>query len=97
MSIPGGTSATSNESIQTSNGGAADLRRSVCALPEADVVHGAHRVLRCCVPGTPLPTDLSRLRTMLDAHMFGRDKRSVRDDAVRVAWQIDSLQPSPAR
>ncbi len=30
-------------------------------------------------------------RAMLDAYMFGRDRRELRDDAVRVAWQIDSL------
>jgi hypothetical protein len=28
---------------------------------------------------------------MLDAHMFGRDKRASRDDVVEVARQIDRL------
>jgi hypothetical protein len=56
----------------------------------------AHRVLTCFRPGRPLPTELPRLRAMLDAHMFGRDKRALRDDAVRVAWQIDSLGSSQA-
>lgn len=63
----------------------------------ADAVCGAHRVLTGCRPGTSLPTDLAKLRAMLDAHMFGRDSRELRDDAVRVAWQIDSMRPSRER
>jgi hypothetical protein len=54
-------------------------------------------VLTTCLPGAPLPTDLGKLRAMLDAHMFGRDSRKLRDDAVRVAWQIDSMPPSSTR
>jgi len=69
---------------------------AVSGAPRSDAVRAAHRVLAPCLPNTPLPTDLSRLRAMLDAHMFGRDRRSLRDDAVRVAWQIDSLRPPPA-
>ena len=64
---------------------------------QADAVRGAHRVLTCCLPGTSLPTDLAKLRAMLDPHMFGRDRRELRDDAVRVAWQIDSMAPARAR
>jgi hypothetical protein len=33
---------------------------------------------------------------MLDTQMFGRDSRKLRDDAVRVAWQIDSMRQSRA-
>ena len=71
--------------------------KSVPALPQADVVRGAHRVLTVWVPTASLPADLPRLRAMLDAHMFGRDRRALRDDTVRVAWQIDSLHSSHAR
>jgi hypothetical protein len=63
-------------------------------MKERELVLGAHRVLTSCLPGKLLPSELSRLRIMLDAHMFGRDKRALRDDAVRVAWQIDSLLPA---
>ena len=69
---------------------------SPSAAPRADAMRAAHRVLRPCLPNTSLPTDLSKLRVMLDAHMFGRDRRALRDDAVRVAWQIDSLRRPPA-
>lgn len=69
---------------------------SVRRAPRLDAVRGAHRVLASCLPGMPLPTELTRLRAMLDAHMFGRDNRTLRDDAVRVAWQIDSLRLSPS-
>jgi hypothetical protein len=31
---------------------------------------------------------------MLDAHMFGRDKRVHRDDVVQIARQIDRLLPT---
>jgi hypothetical protein len=31
---------------------------------------------------------------MLDAHMFGRDSRVVRDDVVDVARQIDQVLPA---
>jgi hypothetical protein len=46
------------------------------------------------LPGTPLPSELFKVRAMLDAHMFGRDKRTERDDVVRVARQIDSWRAS---
>jgi hypothetical protein len=81
--------ATSNELIEEG--------KSAPAAPHADAVRGAHKILTCCVPNRPLPTDLSKLRAMLDPHMFGRDQRALRDDAVRVARQIDSLRRSPAR
>jgi hypothetical protein len=71
--------------------------RSAEVRGRADAVSGAHRVLMCCRPGTSLPTDLAKLRAMLDAHMFGRDRRELRDDAVRVAWQIDSIHSSRGR
>ena len=75
----------------------AALGRPAYVDSRADAVRGAHRVLACCRPGACLPTDLAKLRAMLDAHMFGRDRRELRDDAVRVAWQIDSMRTSRAR
>lgn len=66
------------------------------AAPKAEAILAARRVLTPCLPNTPLPADLRKLRAMLDAHMFGRDRRELRDDAVRVAWQIDSLHRPPA-
>ena len=71
--------------------------KSVPAAPHGDAIRGAHKVLTCCLPNKSLPTDLPKLRAMLDAHMFGRAQRELRDDAVRVARQIDSLRRSPAR
>ncbi len=67
------------------------------AVPRADAIRGAHRILTVCVPNASLPVDLPKLRAMLDAHMFGRDQRAMRDDAVRVARQIDSLRPAQAQ
>jgi len=64
------------------------------AVPRTEAIRGAHRVLTVCVPNASLPSDLRKLRAMLDAHMFGRDQRAVRDDVVRVARQIDSLRPA---
>jgi hypothetical protein len=55
----------------------------------------AHRVLAHYLPGTPLPDEISRVRIMLDAHMFGRDKRASRDDVVEVARLIDRVRPRP--
>jgi len=81
--------ATSNELMEEG--------KSVPAVAHGDAIRGAHKVLMCCFPNRSLPTDLSKLRAMLDAHMFGRDQRALRDDAVRVARQIDSLRRSPAR
>ena len=46
------------------------------------------------LPGAALPDELSRVRAMLDAHMFGRDNRASRDDVVEVARQIDRLTPA---
>jgi len=46
------------------------------------------------LPGASLPDELSKVRALLDAHMFGRDKRASRDDVVEVARQIDRLLPS---
>jgi len=48
-------------------------------------------------PGAALPGELSRVRAMLDAHMFGRDARTVRDDAVEIARQIDQILPAKIR
>jgi hypothetical protein len=53
--------------------------------------------LNSCAPGTRLPKDLSKLRAMLDAHMFGRDKRDLRDEVVQAAWKLDSLRSSSKR
>jgi hypothetical protein len=49
------------------------------------------------LPGAVLPDELSKVRAMLDAHMFGRDKRARRDDVVEVARQIDELLPARVR
>jgi hypothetical protein len=92
-----GIIATSNGPVEASQEGAADPGKAARSLSRDDAVRGAHRVLTVCLPGKALPTDLSRLRAMLDAHMFGGDKRALRDDAVRVARQIDSLRSSRAR
>jgi hypothetical protein len=54
----------------------------------------AHRVLLHRMPGATLPDELSRVRALLDAHMFGRDERTVRDDVVEVARQIDATLPA---
>jgi hypothetical protein len=70
---------------------------SASAAPKADVIREAHRVLRPCLPDVRLPVDLSKLRAMLDVQMFGRDRRELRDDAVRVARQIDLLRRPLAR
>ena len=67
--------------------GAADAPR---AEPDA-LVREAHRVLLHYMPGASLPEDLSKVRTLLDAHMFGRDKRTHRDDVVEIARQIDQV------
>lgn len=62
----------------------------------AILLRKAHRVLLHCVPGASLPDDLARVRDLLDAHMFGRDKRVSRDDVVEVARQIDGALPRSA-
>lgn len=62
------------------------------AAPRADAILAAERVLRPCFPEASLPADLWKLRALLDRHMFGRDRRELRDDAVRVARQIDLLR-----
>lgn len=62
--------------------------------PESEILlRKAHRVLVHYMPGAPLPDELSSVRALLDAHMFGRDKRSSRDDVVEVARQIDRMLP----
>lgn len=78
-----------------------DNERSAHAAPAngsgvnaEDLIHSAHRVLVHYLPGTPLPSELSRVRAMLDKHMFGRDTRTQRDDVVRIARQIDSWSAS---
>jgi hypothetical protein len=61
------------------------------------LIRKAHRVLVHYMPGTSLPDELSRVRAMLDAHMFGRDRRTLRDDVVGVAREIDRMLPARAR
>jgi hypothetical protein len=61
------------------------------------LLHKAHRVLVEYLPGAALPDELSKVRAMLDAHMFGRDRRACRDDVVEVARQIDQLLPARVR
>lgn len=68
-----------------------------CARSNAGVLLAkAHRVLVHYRPGTALPEELSRVRAMLDAHMFGRDTRTLRDEAVETARQIDQILPARA-
>ena len=63
--------------------------------PGTDIlVREAHRVLVRYLPGTALPDELWKARAMLDAHMFGRDKRVHRDDVVQIARQIDRVLPT---
>jgi hypothetical protein len=61
------------------------------------LLHKAHKVLVHYLPGTELPNELAKVRAMLDAHMFGRDKRTHRDDVVEVARLIDRISPNPVR
>ena len=62
---------------------------------DAEILLGkAHRVLLHYRPGVALPDQLARVRAMLDAHMFGRDTREVRDDVVEIARQIDEVLPA---
>jgi len=65
---------------------------SLSTESKAAVVRRAQEVLVSWRPPASLPGDLAKLRAMLDTHMFGRDRREQRDDAIRVAWQIDSLR-----
>jgi len=66
------------------------------ASPDSEtLLRKAHRVLVHYMHGAPLPDELSRVRALLDAHMFGRDKRASRDDVVEVARQIDRVLPRP--
>jgi hypothetical protein len=67
---------------------------TISAADTAILLGKAHRVLLHYSPGKALPEQLSRVRAMLDAHMFGRDSRVVRDDAVDVARQIDQILPA---
>jgi hypothetical protein len=46
------------------------------------------------LPGAALPDELPRVRALLDAHMFGRDKREHRDDVLDVARRIDRILPT---
>jgi hypothetical protein len=45
-------------------------------------------------PGAALPVDLANVRAMLDAHMFGINKRMHRDSVVEVAREIDQILPA---
>ena len=74
------------------SGPSGDSRADMDAL-----VRKAHTVLMHYLPGASLPSDLSKLRTMLDAHMFGRDKRTQRDDIVDIARQIDTVRREQVR
>lgn len=67
---------------------------SISPVDTALLLSKAHRVLLHYRPGTALPEQLARVRAMLDAHMFGRDSRVVRDDVVEVARQIDQILPA---
>ena len=50
----------------------------------------AHSVLVRYAPHGALPLELKKIRALLDRHMFGRDGRIHRDDAVKIARQIDA-------
>lgn len=58
------------------------------------LLHKAHTVLVSYRPGVTLPKELSKVRAMLDAHMFGRDGRDRRDHVVEIARQIDLVLPT---
>jgi hypothetical protein len=59
---------------------------------DADILlRKAHRALVHHVPDVSPPEELSRLRAVLDAHMFGGDRRASRDAIVEVARQIDRM------
>jgi hypothetical protein len=66
---------------------------SISPAETAILVGKAHRLLLHYRPNAALPQQLSRVRAMLDAHMFGRDARVVRDDVVDVARRIDQILP----
>jgi hypothetical protein len=67
---------------------------TLSAADTATLLGKAHRVLLHYRPGAALPEQLSRVRALLDAHMFGRDSRVIRDDVVDVARQIDQILPA---
>jgi hypothetical protein len=59
---------------------------------DADILlRKAQRVLVHHLPDVSPPEELSRARAVLDAHMFGRDRRASRDAIVEVARQIDRM------
>ena len=63
------------------------------SAPDAQTLIGlAHRVLVRYRPGAVLPAELKKVRALLDPHMFGRDSRTHRDDAVSIARQMDRLE-----
>jgi hypothetical protein len=64
--------------------------------PDANtLVSRAHTVLVRYLPGVALPKELAKVRSLLERHMFGRDSRTHRDDAVRIAHQMDEIRPTP--
>ena len=65
-------------------------------LSAETLLRKSHRVLLNRMPGAWLPDNLSRVRALLDAHMFGRDNRSSRDEIVEVARQIDRTRRQTA-
>jgi hypothetical protein len=83
----------------TADTNATDERVEVISTPASDaptdvnaLIQSAHEVLVHYLPGRSLPSELSKVRALLDAHMFGRDNRTQRDDVVRVARQIDTYK-----
>ena len=68
--------------------------RAADSLDSETLVREAHRVLLRYLPAVALPDELWEVRAMLDALMFGRDRRVHRDDVVRVARQIDRMTDS---
>jgi hypothetical protein len=69
--------------------------RSSGSPPDANtLVSLAHDVLVRYRPGAALPNELAKVRALLEPHMFGRDGRVHRDDAVRIARQIDEILPA---
>lgn len=84
----------SSKDVQTSAEPVSKGSQAEPAASPAEVVRRAHEVLVSWRPSASLPVDLAKLRAMLDVHMFGQDRRGQRDDAIRVARQIDSLRPT---
>lgn len=70
---------------------------STTRIDAQDLLQKAHRVLLHYLPGATLPDELTKVRAMLDSHMFGINKRIHRDSVLEIARQIDQAQPPSLR